>query len=282
MENEYVVRYTRKLRNAEKSQDTITNYISDINQMIKIIGKEPQDIKAIDLDGAYAEFLDGLAPTSTARKIFAVKGFFEYLIDLELITKNPANVLEAPKGIKTEVRYTPSKTEVDKMIKFATNAKTKAIVTLLSQTGLRFSEMKNIKLSDVSNNGECVTNDTFEICGKGGKGRNVFLNKETIDAINDYLKIRKQGVDNLFVSNQGKELDNKSVWKMIRNLARKSGMENWDKMEVHAMRRFAITEAHKKGLNPMLITKLFGHSSLEIESKHYVYFTEEEMRKAVQ
>lgn len=280
MENKYVIRYERKLRNADKSEDTIKSYMSDIKQMIKIIGKEPEDIKAVDLDDTYADFLEGLASTSRARKIVAINGFFDYLKDLELITKNPAAILEAPKNIQTEVRYTPSKQEVEKMIKFSTNIKTKAIVTLLAQTGLRFSEMKNIKLNEITD-GEKVITDKINICGKGRKYRDVYLSKDTIEMINEYLKTRKDGADTLFTSNQGTELDNKSIWKMVRTLAKRTGMENWDKMETHAFRRYAITEAHKKGLPPMLITKMFGHSSLDVESKHYVYFTEDEMRNAV-
>lgn len=277
---DYLEIYVGQLKFAEKADNTIKAYREDIEQMLSITNKEVTEITPIDLMD-YCQEISVLADTSKIRKINCVKAFFTWLNESQIIDTNPAKSLITPKLKEKEVRFTPNEQQVSKMISRATNAKMKAILSTLASTGLRFSELKNIKLSDVTD-GQQVVTDALTVRGKGSKSRTVYLNKDAVNMINEYLKVRKEGCDNLFSSDQGTPLDNASLLRSLKTLAKKCEIEQWSECEPHSFRRFFITSLWNKGVNPSVICSLTGHSSLDVEMKHYIKVDENEKRMAIQ
>lgn len=267
--------YINQLEFAEKDMDTIRSYEKNIRLMLEEVGKASDKVLAKDL----LQWTQTISSQSTATKIHkinSVKAFYQWMFEADLIEKNPAKMLKAPKLTSQEVRYTPTDEEVELMIAKATNVRNKAIITVLANTGLRFQELADIKLADVINGQRVI-----KVIGKGNKERRVPLNEECIKAINEYLPKRKDGVDNLFVSNQGSPLENYSLYTMVRNLGKKLGMENWDKFELHMFRRYAISRMYRQGVAPHIITKMMGHSGVAVEQKHYIDIKDEELLNAV-
>ena len=268
---DYIEKFTGSLRFAGRSENTIRAYESDLRQIENTLNKTLVEARPLELLDYFTNLK--LETSTINRRVDSIHKYYSFLMDMEVISKDPSKGIEAPKEEQKEVRYTPSKTEVAAMIKATKNAKTKAIVTVLSETGLRFSEFANIKLEDLS--------DVIVVKGKGNKIRRVPLSPKAKEAIEEYLKVRKDGDDTLFTSDRGTKLDNSSVYRSLRTLAKKAGIEKWNEVEPHCLRRFAVSEAHKKGLPIGIIEKMFGHS-FGVEKKNYLSVTDEELLSMVQ
>lgn len=278
----YLDRYEGHLKFQEVAENTIIAYMTDIRLMLEAVGKEPQDITPMDLLD-YQMTIQDLADTTKVRKINQIKAFFSWLVDLQAITKNPSTALKAPKIKNKEVRFTPNNEQIDMMLRVTKNIKLKAIVATFRATGLRFSELQSIRLFDITD-GQKVITDKINIVGKGSKPRSVFLDDRAIELINDYLKVRKNGCDALFTSNQGGELENASLNGMIKKLANKCGIKEKEGVENHMFRRAYITELWRKGVSPDIIYALTGHSGnggFGVECGHYINITDEDKRMAI-
>lgn len=277
----YLDKYEGALKFQEVSENTIKAYITDIRLMLDEVGKEPQDITPMDLMD-YQMSIQDLADTTKVRKINAIKAFFAWLVDLQVITKNPSVAMKAPKIKDKGVRFTPTDEQIEKMLRLTGNIKLKAIMATLRTTGLRFSELQSIKLHDVTDGKQVIT-DKVEIIGKGSKPRTVFLDDKSMELINKYLEKRKDGCDALFTSNQGGELENASLNKMIKKVASKCGFDG-EGVENHMFRRSFITGLWRKGVSPDVIYALTGHSGkggFGVECGHYINVTDEDKRMAV-
>lgn len=239
------------------NENTKTAYHTDLKQMAEYIGKDVLDIDEFDMV-SYKKYIEQFSSASRARKLGVVKRFFEFLKENNKIDTNPAHLLKAPKVVnKTE--ETLSRDEVKAMIAASKNKRDAAIITTLAQTGMRVSELINIKVDDIDEN------HNVEILGKGSKRRTIHFNDTVMTAINNYLAVRKNGCDFLFVSNQGTQMSPRALNNTLKVIGKRVGVEN---AHNHALRHYYATELLDSGVPITSIASSMGHSSCMVTERY--------------
>lgn len=180
--------------------------------------------------------------------------------------------VETIKRIKTPpisdlYRVIVSKVEVQKIIdvNFGKNedlkTRNRSIISLLYLTGIRISELANIKKTDINGN-------SIFIKGKGQKERIVFFSNEWIEFKNPYSKIY------LFSDEHGKKLSEKRLESIVKEMVSRTTLKK--KITPHTFRRSFCTNMVKKGANLKIVSKIMGHSKIETTAR-YLHFTEKDM-----
>lgn len=250
--------YVDTFVNTFSSQCTRKNYTKDILEMLNFVNKSLCEIKRIDL----VKWKTSLLKYSTAtqsRKISAIKSYFNFLEENELISVNPATKLSRPKVVN-KPKDSITKKEVLKMIEIATNPRDKAIVAMYLSTGIRVQELIDIQLQDYLNDPEHLVIQT-----KGGKYRTLTLNKDCQNYINQYLVVRKNGVSNLFVNNQHHIMKAQDISNTIKKLAKKIGYEG--NISNHTLRSTFITDiALNHGI--VVAQAMVNHSNINTTQRY--------------
>ena len=242
-----------------RSDSTKKSYGKDLKDMLGYIGKDEADITLPDLlDWVNHMKEKGNSTATIARRIGTCKRYFEFLMDVELIEKNPAKKLKAPR-IVNKVEPTLTSDEVKAIIDCTTNPRDRAIIATLASTGMRISELVNITLDDFDG-------DDVNIVGKGSKRRVVHLNDTAMGYINEYLKVRKDGVDNLFVSNRHTPMNPDNINKTLKMLAKKAGVEK--NIHNHSLRHLWATSMLDHGVPIEQIQLCMGHSDISVTTRY--------------
>lgn len=264
-------KFITSLMAKKRSEGTIREYVKDVQHCLDFINKPDADIKLVDLE-AWQGSMSNLSSATIARRTAAVKEYFKFLYRNELISRNPAEWLEAP-AVKNREKSALEAEDVRAMVNAATNDRNRAIIMMLAQTGLRINELANITLDQY----EHRINNTLVIRGKGDKDRLVGLSDETCELIDRYIAhSRKDGCEYLFVGNQGNKLKGKNTSAMLKVAAKKAGIENWQELHIsnHTMRRTFATLMSEANVPVEVISKAMGHSGIQITSR-YIKRTEQ-------
>lgn len=241
------------------NENTKVNYRVDIKSMLDYIGKNENEIVLADLLAWKTDMVNsGKSSATIARRIGSVKRYFQFLMDMDIITNNPSVKLKAPKILNKE-EPTLTANEVRMIIECATNPRDKAIIATLASTGMRISELINIKMGDI--NGNDIT-----IVGKGSKRRMVHVNEKTMQYITVYLSTRKGGVDNLFVSNGNSPMLPNSINRTLKRLAKKAGVEK--NIHNHSLRHLWATCMLDNNVPIENIQLCMGHSDISVTTRY--------------
>lgn len=241
----------------------------------KLTTKGNLDISQIDglLIRGYLGYLHKKNNKATiARKLSAVRMFFNYMVKHGIITSNPADLIHTPKQEKKIPLYLP----VDDMFKLldSIDAKTlkglrsRAIFETMYSTGIRVSELAGLNVFDVD-----LNKRTVKVKGKGGKERIVPIGKKAINSIKNYLeKIEeeKRYIINknspLFLNNKGGRLSPRSIARILDNTAVKCGI--LVPVSPHALRHSFATHMLDGGADLRAVQELLGHKSLSTTQKY--------------
>lgn len=273
--NEYLSHYVTYLHGNKRSENTINAYVADIEQCMDSIGKPVGDVTIFDLEN-WKVGMSGLSSASTARKISAVKCFFKYLADRDVIAKDPAKNLTTVR-VKNKVKVVPDGKDIRAMLDVAGCKRNKAIIMTLATTGMRISELGSITLEQY----ESRVDDAIVITGKGDKQRVIQFAPETIEMIEDYIKWgRKGGCDRLFTSNLGNPIDHQCTSEMLRRTAKRAGIENWHDISNHYMRAAFATIKSEAGVPIEVIKNMMGHSEIATTST-YIKRTEQRAKASM-
>lgn len=247
--------YIGTLNNA----NTKRNYGNDIRFMLEYVGKDEKDITLADLLAWKTDMVNsGLSTATIARRIGTIRRYFTFLYDMELIDSNPSRKLKAPK-IVNKVEPTLTKDDVNMMLDCGKNPRDKAIMAMLASTGMRISELISIKLDDFDG-------DDISIVGKGNKRRLVHINEKTMHYLEDYLKVRKDGVDNLFVSNQHTPMRPEAINEMLKKSAERAGVDK--NVHNHSFRHMFATCLLDNSVPIEQIQLCMGHSDISVTTRY--------------
>ena len=267
------------------SKNTISSYSSDLKQLEKWLANKEMDIQScseIDLNSYLAEKIDqGVLASSINRTLSSVKGFFNWLVHTNIIKLNPSELIESPKiGRKLPVNI--SEQDVEKILnapdcKTVQGKRDKTILELLYATGLRVSELTNLKLNQVD-----ITRGIIRVMGKGGKERIIPVGETALAWLKSYIDLVRSQLaindDNLFIflSNKGKQISRKVCWSLIVGYSKKS-LEN-KVISPHSLRHAFATHLLNHGADLRSVQMLLGHSSLST-TQIYTHVAKERLIK---
>src|SRR5947209_6392681 len=236
---ESIALYKDTLEGNNYSPQSIKAYMGDVGQFVEWLKTRrvdfdiPYRIARIDI----VEFINYLgsrkATASTRqRKLASIRGFLKFLKDNQIIFGNPADTIE---GAIREERDPAIllKTEYKALLQVAGgNTRDLAIVMLFLQTGLRVSELVNLKIQDV----DFTSREITVRQGKGRKDRVVPLVKQAEQALKAYLKVRNAHpeYDEVFIARNGTSMDVRTVRYRIHKYYKEAGIKK--KASVHTLR----------------------------------------------
>lgn len=281
----YINKYLEYLKVVKKYSDkTIESYYDDLTLYNEFLGNSFINILDIDYDTVkeYMKYLYSLniSKSSISRKLSSIRGLYNYLVREDMVKDNYFNRINNPKKDK----YLPKflKDEEDNKIfevcKYDTpiNQRNSVIIELLYATGIRVSELVNIKISDID-----INERTIKVVGKGSKERMVIFNNHTKKAIEIYLndgyhEFNKLSSGYLILNKDGNKLSERYIRNIINKLVTKAGLDI--KISPHTFRHTFATDMLEDGSDLMTVKELLGHESLNTTSI-YTHVTNEQIRK---
>lgn len=243
-------------------------------------------IKTITLNDAYQFMIyckneRNNGERTRARRVVSIRRFFSYLTDNQgLLEKNPMKNLDTPKIKKSLPKYLTLE-EAQKLLSVI-DGKNKerdfAIITLFLNCGMRLAELISIDYSDIKADG------TLVITGKGNKERTVYLNQACIDAITEYMKVRRNdGVRDraLFLSSRNQRINPRTVEILVKNYLEKAGLGDRG-LSVHKLRHTAATLMYQHGnVDLLLLKEILGHENLGT-TEIYTHISSDATKKAIE
>ena len=205
----------------------------------------------------------GISNRTINRKVSSLKSFYKYLQKSEQIVINPLNKHKALKiAKKVQIPFTAK--EINSVIENIgqessfTSIRNKLIVELFYSTGIRRTELINIKENNIS-----FSNGTIKVLGKRNKERFVPLLKSVSVTLKSYLEIKKkytQNLEELFITENGNKIYETLVYRIINSYF--SQVSSKVKKSPHILRHSFATHLLNEGANLNSVKELLGHSSL--------------------
>jgi len=228
----------------------------------------------------------GFKPSTVNRKLTSLSNFYNFLCmhEVGIMSYNPFSTKEGLRRVKQNKRYSNTrcltKDEVSMMVQASLSnqsiegIRNSLVVLLMATTGMRRSELINIKIGDIK---KTCGKDVIEIVGKGEKERYVVVSTIVKKIINRYLNLRKltyQDRDNYLLVNHSKRYYNeehsitdKTIYNIIKEIASKSGIDT-DNLSPHCLRHTFITESLSLGCKLEDVQDIVGHADISTTRRY--------------
>jgi len=265
------------------SQNTLVAYKRDLRKFSDYISLRTEMIDSVTKE-TLSSFLDdlkaiGYKASSISRTISSVKGLYRYLIYEQLIDHDPTEHISSPKRWKT----VPKALNLNDIIALLDTRpdnrfflRDSAMLELMYSSGLRVSELINLKLSDIDFEAGFI-----KVMGKGSKERIVPLNERCKEKINYYIEQQrkdllkgKQISPFLFLSNRAKPMTRQRFWQSLKETGKRAGI----KVSPHMIRHSFATHLLEGGADLRALQKMLGHSDIAT-TQIYTKVTTERIRK---
>lgn len=260
-------------KDERKSANTCQSYYRDLRQMSDWIASSSgiDDIAACSPSAVkdYCEYLQsaGKSPATVSRFIASAKAFFEYLLKNGLVSQDPANDLKAPKVIRKKPSIL-TETETVRLLSMPEDdnkgIRDKAMLELLSDTGLRVSELLGLMLDDVDLGKR-------QINVPGSRTRKIQYDKRVNKYLEEYLETARKALVGdqkdegyLFLNLSGEGMSRQGFWKLIKKYGKEAGIET--EITPHVLRHSFAAHALKAGKDIKKVQSILGHSDLATTS----------------
>ena len=261
----------------DSSANTVAAYRNDLNQLLIFLeayrgpfGEQVTEWPQVDKSVVQSYLLDlndrGYASTTVARKIAAIKGFFDYLFRTHMVAEDPAAGISSPK-VKKHVPQTIPPADVDKLLAApaASNSpqsmRDLALMETLYATGVRVTELVNLEVADIDLNRGQVR------CGATGRRRrSVPIGASTVEALSRYLEdgrpqlVISANESALFLNHRGQRLTRQGLWLIIKRYVHEVGIE--DSVTPHTLRHSFAAHLLDSGAKLREVKDRLGHASL--------------------
>ena len=251
------------------SDKTILNYKMDLENFYNYINKKKT--KKIDFD-FLQEYIENLSQKkystkSIQRHISSLKSYFKFLYNKNYINVNPAELLCLPKN---EIKLPNYLTIIDleKIYELDLSLRDKLIVELLYSTGIRLSELVNIKISDIN-----FYDKTIKVLGKGNKEIYVLFGSVCSKLLKEYINNENRVY--LLLNKNGNKLSERGVEYIIEKIFKSVNVHA--KLTPHTLRHTFATHMLDNGCDLVTVQKLLGHSDLSTTSI-YTHISNEHLR----
>ena len=283
MENlDFFLKYLKYEHNY--TDNTIKSYEEDLKNYFLYIRNHELNYLKVDKNiiREFLKFLDTqkLANRTISRMLSSLRSFYKYLVIKRVIKSNPFRDIKNPKIPKRLPNYL-NNLEVEDLTKAygldnPTSIRNHLIIELLYSTGIRVSELVNIKLDDIN-----IHDNTIKILGKGNKERIVLFGEYAKEILIKYIDesrnsfIKKNKNDYLLLNCFGNKLTSRSVENIVKKASMDLKLKN--KVTPHVIRHTFATDLLNNGADIKSVQELLGHSSLST-TQIYTHLTNDRIK----
>ena len=247
------------------ASNTEDAYRRDLMEFIEYLDKNNiknfSDIKRSNINFYIRELRkNNLAPTSVTRKIASLRGWFKWMMGMNLIAHDPTVAIEQPK-LSKHLPKVLSVNEVEILLSQELPLVEKSMLEVLYATGLRVSELANLKLQSVN-----LKHSYIKCFGKGSKERIVPIGKIAKDVLITYIEKRQNIIDEfsldtdyLFLHDDGKKISRQDIYTMIKKLGENVLHKH---ITPHTLRHSFATHMLENGADLRIVQELLGHSDV--------------------
>lgn len=264
--------------------NTVNSYISDISFFLSYISSMNKKVTDVDKNIVrnYLKILSDLKYNNStiARKLSSLRSYFAYLLANKKIKNNIFNLINNPKKEKKLPNFLTYQEFEDLIFSIDNNdiyaKRNKLILELLLASGLRVSELVNIKLEDID-----INNKSIRVVGKGSKERIVYFNLHTETSLKDYLDnsrsklLKNRKSSYIFINNKSTKLTREGVFEIINKIATKANIKHH--LSPHVLRHTFATFLLNEGADIRSVQTLLGHESLST-TQIYTHITSDALK----
>lgn len=258
------------------SENTIAAYRNDLNQFLEYVeghaGSKLTEWSAVsesDIE-AYLTYMkhkaQPYASSTIARKVAAIKSFYNFLTAQGVIETNPTLDIDSPK-VKKRLPQTLSFPEVERLLeapmgeRSPKNLRDMTLLNVLYETGMRVTEVVSIRIEDVALDQAVLSSPTRQ-----GEAREIPLEESTVTLLREYLadgrpQLAKDSKERaLFLNHRGEKLTRQGLWLIIKGYARQAGLNT--EVTPHTLRHSFAVHRLSKGSKLEDIQRLLGHANI--------------------
>jgi len=254
------------------SPNSVEAYLRDVTKLKEYLEIKGQNLSPEQIDLKLLETFVrwiaemGFTATSQARIISGIRAFYKFLLIEDILNKNPAELLEAPRTARI-LPDTLNRDDVIKLIEANDLSKpegerNKAIIETLYGCGLRVSELVNLRISNLH-----FDIGFIKIIGKGSKERWVPVGEMAMNQINTYIRfvrdqqeVKKGNEDIVFLNRRGSKLSRVMIFNVVKQLAKTTGIQKT--ISPHTLRHSFATHLVEGGADLRAVQEMLGHESI--------------------
>lgn len=267
MNKDYINEYIDYLKIDKKySLNTIMSYKNDLSKFVLFINDK--DITCLNKKDVISfienEKLNDKSARTISHDLIVIKNFYKYLLKEQIIKVDPTIDIELPK-LKKSLPHTLSFDEIDKILDIELNDKysyrNKAMLELMYSSGLRISELVNLKMQDID-----LEDDIVRIYGKGSKERIVPIGDYAIKYLKKYIYEYRSSLmhnkvsDYIFLNSRGDRISRQAMFKLIKKIIRDKNIKK--NVSPHTLRHSFASHMLENGADLRSIQELLGHSDI--------------------
>lgn len=271
------------------SNNTIAAYKNDLGQFMAFLqannSNNPDNWQSIGFEviNGYVTHMkeQPYASSSVARKVAAVKSFFNYLYTNQLIQENPTLNIDSPK-VKKRLPKTLSAEEVERLLEAPSekaspkNLRDMALLNMLYSTGMRVTEVVSLRLEDVD-----LENNILICPGKDEQNRELPFDQHTKSILANYMEngrpflVKDKNETAMFLNHRGQQLTRQGLWLIIKAYAKAANLSV--AVTPHTLRHSFAAHKLNSGSDLQEVQKLLGHANI---STTQIYTQLEEAKTA--
>lgn len=260
------------------SDHTMKGYLDHITKFLTFLKEKKINYLTIQKDDiiTYLKYLDSqkLNNRSISNHLSSLRNFYNYLLDGKIISNNIFKLISNPKLDKKLPNFL-SYEEMHQILdtlntETILEKRNKMVIELLYATGIRVSELVNLKVSDLN-----FTEKTIRVLGKGNKERIVYFGDYATMAILDYLDNREMTAEYLALNNKGHKITVRGIEQIIDHIANTCALKHH--ISPHTFRHTFATHLLNNGSDIKSVQELLGHSSLST-TEIYTHITNDYLK----
>lgn len=268
------------------SSKTLEAYSSDIARFLSYLkNKNIHEITKTDTPMILQHLInlrnEGLSARSRARHLVTLRGFYKFLVQEKVLKNDPARTVDLPKSTH-KLPDVLSIQEVNRLLstpelKRPTGVRDAAMLELLYASGLRVSELINLKLLDVNLDAGFV-----RALGKGSKERVIPMGLPAKEKIDNYIKTARSHIlknrvsPYLFVARAGRPMTRQGFWKLLKRYAQQTGLVK--RITPHSIRHSFATHLLEGGADLRAVQLMLGHADIST-TQIYTHVAREHLKK---
>lgn len=278
----YIEEFLLYLENEKNySELTIISYRKDLMEFYTFLNeKNLCDVSRVDVKLYLKVLFDHDNKSSTvSRKISCLKSFFKYMKERGYVSVNVVSSIRYPKREKSLPKFVHYN-ELENMLLVSKNGefgeRNNSIIELMYSSGVRVSELVNIKLSDID-----FSNKRIRIMGKGSYERFAFFGDYASEALEKYIngkrreQTRKKENEFLFLNKNNDKISTRGIAKVIDNIIRETSIKT--KVSPHTLRHTFATHLLDNGCDLRSVQEMLGHKNINT-TEVYTHITSEKLK----